>query len=150
MKNIENKKIPKIFLRESKNYVILNLTNHRATPKQKKAGVIELKPYDDTIIKGCLTFDDIPTYKEMMRRIMLILEILEEYNCQMAMIGGASFFMPILERVLLRSDILPVYAFSKRNSREVAQQDGSVKKQVIFDHLGFYSPFHQGPLPEAE
>jgi len=129
---------------------ILNLTNHKSTPKQKAAGVIELKPYDDTLIRDCLIFEKIPTRKEMLRRIDFILEVVVKYNVNYAMIGGASYFMPLLEHSLMRMSILPVYTFSERKSIEKQENDGSVRKVTVFNHLGFYSPFHKGPLPEEK
>ena len=53
------------------------------------------------------------------------------------MIGGAPFLMGALESALLDYGITPVYAFSKRESVEEVQKDGSVKKINIFRHAGF-------------
>lgn len=54
-----------------------------------------------------------------------------------AMIGGFLPLMPHLEAVLLRHDIIPVYSFSKRESIDEPQGDGSVIKRVVFNHIGF-------------
>lgn len=53
------------------------------------------------------------------------------------MVGGAPFFMAPLEAALRAVNIIPVYAFSKRESVEEKQPDGSVKKTQVFKHAGF-------------
>lgn len=60
-------------------------------------------------------------------------------NVSMAsvMIGGAPFFMSHLEVALKRANIRPVYAFTARDSVDIKQEDGSVKKTAIFKHMGF-------------
>lgn len=60
-------------------------------------------------------------------------------NISMAsvMIGGAPFFMSHLEVALKRANIRPVYAFTARDSVDIKQEDGSVKKTAIFKHMGF-------------
>ena len=54
------------------------------------------------------------------------------------MIGGAPFFMGILEQELKKQGIKPVYAFSQRESVDKEMADGSVQKVAVFKHLGFY------------
>ena len=53
------------------------------------------------------------------------------------MIGGAPFFMESLATALRREGYCPVYAFSRRESVEQVQADGSVRKVAVFRHLGF-------------
>jgi hypothetical protein len=57
-----------------------------------------------------------------------------------AMIGGAPWMMAALESALLDAYITPLYAFSVRESVEIAQPDGSVVKTAVFKHVGFYNP----------
>ena len=54
------------------------------------------------------------------------------------MIGGLPALMPLLERALQMSGMVPVYAMSERRSTDLPQPDGSVKKVSEFAHCGFY------------
>lgn len=45
--------------------------------------------------------------------------------------------MSTLEKALQYTGITPVYAFSKRESKEEKLPDGSVKKINVFKHVGF-------------
>jgi hypothetical protein len=53
------------------------------------------------------------------------------------MIGGAPYLMGALEKALRECGFTPVYAFSKRESIDQPQPDGSVRKVAVFRHLGF-------------
>jgi len=135
--------------------MIVNLTQHDATSEQVAAGVVELSRTDD--IHDLLTFVEIPDeanvqYRakklaEIARAALLVFE--DPYNepdgfegyvlrdGAAAMIGGAPYLMAPLEKALLKRGITPMYAFSKRESIEEPQPCGSVKKVMIFRHLGF-------------
>ena len=116
--------------------MILNLTQHPATPDQIAAGVVDLPGG----WKSLLDFTVIPTVKELETRAIQVASIVPgEYR--EAMIGGAPFFMSILEDALLAREITPIYAFSVRESIEQSQDDGSVKKLNVFKHIGFVSPY---------
>ena len=117
---------------------ILNLTQHEATPEQKKAGVRE--PASKGYIKQLLTFEKLPNKKEMEKRARELAWLAEAYKsegCTKVMIGGAPYFMSTLEQVLKEHGFIPVYAFSKRECIEEKMPDGSVKKVQVFRHLGF-------------
>jgi hypothetical protein len=58
-------------------------------------------------------------------------------GCRKAMVGGAPYLMPYLERALKAKDISPIYAFSKRESIDQVQPDGSVRKVAVFRHAGW-------------
>lgn len=128
---------------------ILNLTQHVATPEQIEAGVFEPSAEDKKMIQKLLTFEDIPTRGEMHDRAATVAAIAvkyftDEYDPRedhrgYAMIGGAPYFMGFLERHLSGEeiDIGQLYAFSKRESIDHAQPDGSVKKTAVFRHCGF-------------
>ena len=139
------------------NTVILNLTQHTATPEQIEAGVYEPKSPDE--IKAALTFNHLPTQQELeLRAVTLaafahrevrtrVLEDRPTYEEQLpiedqmlgmqVMVGGAPYLMPYLEKALKDVNLKAVYAFSKRESIEVVMEDGSVKKTAVFKHLGF-------------
>jgi len=54
-----------------------------------------------------------------------------------ALIGGVPYLMAPLERALRRRGVTPLYAFSRRESREETLPDGSVRKTATFRHMGF-------------
>lgn len=140
---------------------ILNLTQHKATPAQIKAGVIDLdsimseagNPEVDNLaerhgfrqdqfgyfptLNDCLTFDEIPTYGKMWTRAVLLTSIAARLGFKAVMIGGAGFFLPVLERALKQRGIKPLHAFTQRNGVETANTDGSVTKTNVFEHVGF-------------
>jgi len=130
---------------------ILNLTQHVATHEQIEAGVFEPSAEDKERIQKLLTFDEIAETESwhMYQRAEKIAKIAvkyfpDEYDSEenyrgFAMIGGAPYFMGKIERVLHSEevDILPMYAFSKRESIDQTQPDGSVKKTAVFRHCGF-------------
>lgn len=116
---------------------IINLTQHPATPEQKEAGVLDLEGESLLMLQELLTFNDIPTEKELMLQSSQIALIAKSRLANKAMIGGAPFFMVFMHMALLREGITPVYAFSRRESIEEIQPDGTVKKLSIFKHIGF-------------
>lgn len=127
--------------------MILNLTQHAATPDQAAAGVVDLPTAEQDMLRSLLTFDDLPTAQEIADRAHDIAE-LACYNglgtedgddplILQAMIGGAPYLMAELEKALKARYITPVYSFSRRESAEEVQPDGSVLKRNAFRHLGF-------------
>ena len=128
---------------------ILNLTQHTATAEQLAAGVIDLPAEARAFLADLLTVSDIPTTDEIRQRCESIAALAASLAAPedredgtrgfalFAMIGGAPFLMATLERALIEQGIKPLYAFSRRESVEVAQPDGSVRKEGVFRHLGF-------------
>ena len=114
---------------------ILNLTQHLASPAQTEAGVFE--PDDKAAVQAALTFNTLPTEDDLCEAAVALTEICEAEGAGIAMIGGAPFFMKTLEDCLAMNGILAVYAFSVRESADVPQPDGSVRKVAVFRHLGF-------------
>jgi hypothetical protein len=120
---------------------IVNLTQHVATPEQIAQGVVELDPEDRAECARLLTFDELPTAEDLWVRADQLVELVKcspvsEPGCWV-MIGGAPFFMESLATALRREGYCPVYAFSRRESVEQVQADGSVRKVAVFRHLGF-------------
>ena len=133
--------------------LILNLTQHAATAEQIAAGVHPMhetdsgqQPFDR--LRELLTFEDLPTPVEVIERAKEIALLADDSayiqsggNADPyitgAMIGGAPFLMEPLAHALRNRGFVPVYAFSRRESEEVVQPDGSVKKVAVFRHLGF-------------
>jgi hypothetical protein len=132
----------------SKDYImILNLTQHAATPEQIAQGVIDLPtPEREVLIEG-LTVNILPTRDDITRRCARIATLAvcnglggdlgDDPAPSHAMIGGAPWMMAELERALQDVNIQPLYAFSVRESVDQHQPDGSVRKVNVFRHAGF-------------
>ena len=129
--------------------MIINLTQHPATPDQIAAGVIDLTGAERYALIDALTFDTPPSAPEIARRAEMIATIAiyngiggddDDVVFNFAMIGGAPYLMSALESTLLDHGIAPVYAFSKRVSVESIDTDGAVTKVNKFIHAGFVYP----------
>jgi hypothetical protein len=119
---------------------ILNLTQHAATAEQIEAGVIEPGDAAKKEIQNQLTFDTIPdraALEEAAKSIALLAAVLDIGGFTTAMIGGAPYLMSALESALKDVGIEAVYAFSKRESNEIPDGNGGVRKVTVFRHLGF-------------
>lgn len=121
--------------------MILNLTQHDATAEQLAGGVVDLAGDAREGVRQLLTFPTPPSAAEMGDCARSIAYIARLQGAKCAMIGGAPFFMPTLERVLEATGIQVLYAFSVRESVEEALPDGSIKKSSRFRHAGFVSSF---------
>lgn len=126
--------------------LIINLTQHQATPEQHKAGVMDLPLAKRLQLAELLTFVEIPTKEELQERAKAIVDLACDNGLglngadpmpEMAMIGGAPFFMPYLEEELEAAFIIPTYAFSKSVVQEAIQPKGTVIKTAVFQHIGF-------------
>ncbi|MCX2802268.1 hypothetical protein OQJ68_10770 [Microbulbifer thermotolerans] len=126
---------------------ILNLTQHCATPDQLAAGVIDLPEEFRQELLELLTFEQLPDADELKRRAWRVVCLADHYVGAAAMIGGAPFFMAPLESALRRAGWRVLYAFSRRESVEETQPDGSVRKTNVFRHVGFVEA--SDPTPRA-
>jgi predicted Fe-S protein YdhL (DUF1289 family) len=131
---------------EEASMIIVNLTQHPATPEQRAAGVVDLEGPELTQLKSELTFDELPTEAEIISRAKSITRLacaaigdedIYEITPAQAMIGGALWLMPALATELMDHEIEPVFAFTKRETEEQPQPDGSVRKVAVFRHAGF-------------
>ena len=122
---------------EEDHMTIINLTQHTATADQIAAGVQDLTGSGRDQVIAALTFDALPTAADLRDRAATIALVAMLAGTDKAMIGGAPYFMAPLESALKSAGITPVYAFSRRESVEETQPDGSVKKINIFKHSGF-------------
>lgn len=114
---------------------ILNLTQHVASNEQISEGVYE--PDNKKEVQHLLTFNSLPTEGDLKKNAMLLARIAREEKATHAMIGGAPFFMSSLEEALRNVNIIPLYAFSVRESVEEVLEDGSTRKVNVFRHKGF-------------
>lgn len=117
--------------------IIVNLTQHIATPCQAAAGVRDLPEALRGLLTYELTFSDLPTRAVINDRVVSIVALAQTTGADAAMIGGAPYLMAPLEQSLRAVGITPLYAFSVRESAEEVQTDGSVRKVAVFKHAGF-------------
>jgi len=117
--------------------MILNLTQHPATREQIAAGVRDLEGEELEWLKWLLTFESLPTMREVWARAYNLADLAERKGARKVMIGGAPYLIYPLIIVLRARGIQPLFAFSKREVEEEPQEDGSVRKIVVFRHLGF-------------
>jgi hypothetical protein len=127
--------------------MLINLTQHPATPEQTAAGVVDLQGESLLALKQALTFDTLPTRGDVQDRAHYITRLAflnglggdldDDPMPTSAMIGGAPFLMSALESALMDECVRPIYAFSVRDSVEITQPDGSVVKINVFKHAGF-------------
>ena len=127
--------------------MILNLTQHQATPEQIAAGVVDLHAPQRAELVSLLTFSDLPTALDIRERAAIIADLAcanglggdegDDPQPTAAMIGGAGYLMPVLEATLRGYCIKPLHAFSQRVSVETPQPDGTVVKTNVFRHVGF-------------
>lgn len=120
---------------------VLNLTQHRATDEQIEDGVFDLHPEHQEKLKRLLTFNDLPPAIEVAVNAELAADLAADVaaaaGCRHVMIGGAPFLMSPLQRALKKRGLVPLYAFSRRESVEEKLPDGSVRKTAVFRHQGF-------------
>ncbi len=114
---------------------ILNLTQHKGSPEQIKAGLVEPPDEEKRVIQKLLTFDNPPNSHEIWERARKIANMCPA-KCVAAMIGGAPFLMSCLEVALINKQIRPLYAFTKRVVTEKAGVKTSVFKHVKFIGVG--------------
>lgn len=126
--------------------MILNLTMHAATPDQIAAGVKDLPKELRSRVIVLLTFVEMPDTdydepdNEVRQAAREIAKIASEFfggQEGAALIGGAPFLLPLLAEELREVGIDPLLAFSRRETVEESQPDGSVRKVAVFRHVGF-------------
>ena len=134
----------RILILSERNYamsIIINLTQHAATPDQIEAGVIDLPQAVRQQLSELLTFNELPEAADMEARAEAIRALVDtqrqalDVDVDAVMVGGAPFFMGYLEYALLPAYQV-VYAFSRRVSVEEII-DGVVRKVNTFRHEGF-------------
>lgn len=114
-----------------------NLTQHPASAEQIAAGVVDPSPTDKQAIVELLTFDSIPTSLDVWQRAHDILAIAKNAGHTQVMIGGAPYLITEMVSQAPLYRLTCAHAFTIRESAEITQPDGSVKKVAIFRHMGF-------------
>jgi hypothetical protein len=128
----EIQELPILALADIRPVVRVNLTQHDATPEQRC-----IEPPDKARVQRLITFDSPPRLAEMIDRAKSLADIAVGMGATHAMIGGAPYFMATLEEALCERGIEPVYSFSRRESVDSPQPDGSVRKVATFRHSGW-------------
>ena len=130
--------------------MILNLTQHSATPEQINSGVVDFPdPVLRQVVAELLTFEQPPRHQDIMGRAADLAELAVETfdllswtvagddGTRRVMIGGALWLMAPLARSLRARGFEPVFAFSSRETVEETLPDGSVRKVAVFRHRGW-------------
>jgi hypothetical protein len=122
--------------------MILNLTQHAATPEQIADGVADLPDDLRDLLIEALTVDQLPTKFDILARCQDVVNIALSTEAweppATVMIGGAPWLMgPLAHELREQVGCRVVFAFSKRESVETLCTDGSVKKSSVFKHGGF-------------
>ena len=127
--------------------MIINLTQHPATADQITAGVVDLPSEAREALIALLTFASLPDAGEIRGRAHDIAELAcfnglggddgDDPFPSQAMIGGALWLMAPLSEELRQRSISPVFAFSVRDTEEMTQPDGGIRKTAVFRHAGF-------------
>ena len=118
---------------------IINLTQHAASADQIAVGVVDLTGPERETLLNALDFLTMPSSEEIKGRAKVIADLaaLSSGQTGSAMIGGAFWLMAPLVEELKARNIQPVFAFSLRESSEIAMPDGSVRKTLVFRHVGW-------------
>ena len=121
---------------------IWNATQHLATPDQVTVGIVDVPQPLRARMARAMTFAELPSATVMRLSAQEIVNYLREAGAKpgdRVMVGGAPYMIPHLLSELDSVGLRPVFAFTRRESEEVAQPDGSVRKVSVFRHLGFVS-----------
>lgn len=116
---------------------ILNLTQHKATPEQQAAGVLDLPMDCIPRLRELLTFEELPDYAVLRDRADEVADLIELWVIKDTefMVGGAPYFVPVLCSVLQGRYSRPcLHAFTQRVSVE---DPATGVKTSVFKHAGF-------------
>jgi hypothetical protein len=133
---------------------VLNLTPFQTTSSQFIAGVVDLPESERVKLIKLLSFNAVPSQKELIERSEAIAEIARKTGCDTAMIGGVPYILAILEQSLNSVGINPVYSFTIREIKQVCSdistqatntnsnvrfinEDASTQMIETYRHVGF-------------
>ncbi|MCD6148069.1 hypothetical protein J7J18_01715, partial [bacterium] len=100
-----------------------------------------IEPKDKEKVRELLTFNELPSYEEVMSKAQALADIAVEHGVTKAMIGGALFFMTPLAAILRCRGVTPLFSFTKRMVEEKVLEDGTVEKKAVFKHEGWIVAF---------
>ena len=125
---------------------VINLTQHPFSAEQRAeftaAGITDV--IDTTLaVKEIITFSGDISLEVIKAHSKDLKDHLrsfkKEHALMYAMVGGAPFFQHAVNKACADLGIVPMAAYSERQSVESVQIDGSVVKQNVFKHKGFIS-----------
>ena len=113
----------------------MNLTLFTPTAEQSRDGVIEPDAETKNRINQLSTFTEIPTRETLERNAKEIVSMIDP-RFDGAMIGGAPYFTPYLEKELAKNGFEAVHSYSERKVIENTLEDGTVEKKSVFTYQG--------------
>jgi predicted nucleotidyltransferase len=113
---------------------VFNLTQHEPTEEQVE--VVERSAELTKLIKHLLTFEVCPNREEILTRAKELASIAASQGATRALIGGAPYLMPELEKQLRFRRIIPLYSFSVRVTSEKVIGVELIKTSA-FKHVGW-------------
>jgi hypothetical protein len=114
----------------------MNLTSFAATPGQVRDGVVDPDPEIKKRINQLSTFTEIPTRETLERTAQEIVSMIDP-RFDGAMIAGAPYFTPYLEKELARNGFEPVHSYSERVNVVERDENGVViKEKPQFEYKG--------------
>ena len=128
---------------------ILNMTQHEASQEQVDVGVVDPTGQLKEKVIDLITFDSLPTKGEILTRAGYAAQLARGTGCNAAMIGGAPYFQEPLSEALRKEGITPVFSFTRRESEDRPQPDGSVRKVGVFRHMGFVEAVSFSDTPDG-
>lgn len=122
---------------------ILNCTIHNLTQSQIADGAIEPSEEIKNQIKEILLVTGIPKRIELMKRAEKFAKLaklaISDYDEIKILIGsGTPSIQPYIFQELENLNIKFVYSHSDRVCKEIHNADGTVTKQYVFEHKGWY------------
>lgn len=119
--------------------MIFNFTQHKTSLDQIKDGIVDVENHE--YIQQLLTFDELPTKEEIQKRACLLADYAQKINAEKVMIGGAFYLITRLAKEMNKRGISVCYSFSKRQSVDDVQEDGSVIKRTLYKHEAVIDEF---------
>ncbi len=103
---------------------ILNLTRHLATDEQAATGLVNLRPDIISKIHELSIFQPVPTDDILYERAYAIVAILKDngFSNECVMLGGAPYFIAILDTVITAAGFKPCYPFTLKVSNGPRQK----------------------------
>lgn len=124
---------------------VLNMTIHTLTPSQIEDRGIESSEEVKNEIKEYLLIKEIPKYQDLLRYrarnfAKLCKRLVSEYEGYVAVLigSGTPSIQPYIVEELKSLKVGYVYSHSERNCVETHNEDGTVSKNYIFEHKGWY------------
>jgi hypothetical protein len=115
------------------NAEVFNLTKHDATREQRLLGLTDAGSRFREEIKQLLDFDQLPSSEDLIARATKLADFALLSGCSRAMIGGPSFFVPVIEAHLIMVGIEPVYAFLNESSEKKLRTFGGFVNSMIYE-----------------